>query len=204
MFSQLSHKAPPLACNRSQVQREWSCMKTPDEVRCYLNQFKFFHPNNPAVIHEWPDRLWGKINRKSEEECWEWMAYKDKWGYGKIGIKKSALTAHRQVFMELHGRVSSDTLICHSCDNPICCNPFHLFAGTNLENSHDCISKGRTWVQSGKVVRRSYITSDQVKEIKHLLSSLPPKSGIKIADRFGINPLVVSRIKCGKTWRHVR
>ncbi len=72
-------------------------------------------------------------------KCWEWTGLRHKQGYGKF----KGLGVHR-IFYELYkGKIPDGMLVCHSCDNPPCCNPKHLFLGTHKDNMQDMIKKNR-------------------------------------------------------------
>lgn len=88
--------------------------------------------------------FWSKVAIKSPEECWNWTGYIEKKGYGRLRYKKTLILAHRLAW-ELHynQKVPETLCICHSCDNPACCNHSHLFCGTNADNMRDKAIKGR-------------------------------------------------------------
>lgn len=71
--------------------------------------------------------------------CWEWMRCRNKDGYGQVNIGRRMQLSHRVVI----GGLGSDLDTCHSCDNPPCCNPWHLFLGTRHTNTLDMKAKGR-------------------------------------------------------------
>jgi len=66
-------------------------------------------------------------------------------GYGKFKVKSysSPVRANRFVYELTYGHIPEETMVCHSCDNPRCVNPIHLWLGTNKENQIDSINKGR-------------------------------------------------------------
>jgi hypothetical protein len=78
-------------------------------------------------------------------ECWEWHGGKNNIGYGMIrdADKKGMRTAHR-VSYEIHkGKIPKGKCVLHTCDNPSCVNPDHLWVGTHQENTDDMIAKNR-------------------------------------------------------------
>jgi hypothetical protein len=85
----------------------------------------------------------------SPDECWLWQGYRQPSGYGHLyGIdpdtgRQKAMMATRYAYLLHKGAIPDGHVICHTCDNPPCVNPAHLWAGTNKANSQDCILKGR-------------------------------------------------------------
>ena len=82
----------------------------------------------------------------SNNGCWEWQGYTDRLGYGRFHCSetKKQILAHRWIYQHIYKKILPiEILVCHSCDNPPCCNPSHLWEGTNEDNIRDMISKGR-------------------------------------------------------------
>lgn len=80
--------------------------------------------------------------------CWTWLAGVDKNGYGQCQSAKHAkelkvTRSHQLAFVVWNGKIPKGKIICHHCDNPTCCNPNHLYAGTWKNNVEDCIARGR-------------------------------------------------------------
>ena len=90
-------------------------------------------------------RFWDKINfsQSSKEVCWEWKGVMDKDSYGRMYLQRKQVRVNRIAFFLGHGINCGNMQVCHTCDNPKCCNPLHLFLGTAKDNRVDCLSKGR-------------------------------------------------------------
>lgn len=148
-------------------------------------------------------RFWNKV-KKIEGGCWEWTASMSRFGYGRFnagGGQKKIMLAHRYSFLLAHGEIPEGKFVCHSCDNPACVNPAHLWAGTQADNVADMINKGREGKYDRTIVPQKpnqKITKEQAARIKMLAWSGVNQD--EIAAMFGVCQASVSGIKLGKLW----
>ncbi|TAF00895.1 MAG: HNH endonuclease [Oscillatoriales cyanobacterium] len=108
--------------------------------------------------------------------------------------------ASRLMYEAHHGQIPEGMLVCHSCDNPTCVNPEHLFLGTHKDNTQDMLRKNRE--ARGDKLPQTKLTSEQVKEIKLLLAEGSLNNG-KIGKLFGVTSTTIWDIKNGITWKHI-
>lgn len=88
-------------------------------------------------------RLLEKVIVDQKTDCWEYQGGKNNIGYGMIRDEHKMRTTHRVSYEEHKGPIPKGMCVCHTCDNPICCNPDHLWLGTRKQNTQDMIDKGR-------------------------------------------------------------
>lgn len=89
-------------------------------------------------------RFWSCVDVNGNRgSCWEWKLCPSAVGYGRIGYQNLVFYAHRIAWIVTHGLIPEGLLVCHKCDNRLCCNPDHLFLGSRLDNVQDMVTKGR-------------------------------------------------------------
>ena len=86
-------------------------------------------------------RFWAKVRKT--EDCWEWIAGKGGRGYGNFWYTGKTVNAHRFSYVLTYGEFDQSLQVCHTCDNPGCVNPEHLWLGTPKDNMQDKMKKGR-------------------------------------------------------------
>lgn len=147
-------------------------------------------------------RFWSKVN-KVQGKCWEWTGALCR-GYGWFYANKRPRYASRVAAL-LAGKLDSldsKLHVLHTCDNPKCCNPDHLFVGTNSDNVADRVKKGRSGSskQYGESNGMSKLCNSNVKIIRGLYFSAN-FSQSQLARMFGVQQPHISRIvnnvRCG-------
>ena len=89
--------------------------------------------------------FWSKVLIKNLDECWIYKGYKTQAGYGQFYNGISIEYAHRFAYESYHKcKIPIGKFILHRCDNPACCNPRHLYIGTQYDNVGDMILRKRT------------------------------------------------------------
>lgn len=141
------------------------------------------------------ERFWSHVDRTGGEfACWPWTASRDKAGYGYCMIHGKRHKSHRVAAAISVGFVDEDYLACHHCDFTSCCNPNHIFVGTQADNMKDCRDKRRT--ASGERSSKSKLTYSEVEEIRSSSGSLR-----KLGARFGVSGVQILRIRRGDQWK---
>lgn len=151
-----------------------------------------------AHITPEPARVfWTKVINNGPNRCWGWRAASHKGRYQTIRLNGKTERASRFSWLIHNGPIPAKMFVCHTCDNPPCTNPSHLFLGTALDNARDRSVKGRSC--RGENSRFSVLPEKEVKKIRAM-----PGIYQEIADRFGVCRGTIKKIKGRKTWKHVR
>ncbi len=139
-----------------------------------------------------PDRFWSHVAVAAADECWLWTGELWPNGYGIFVLPRSGgrrIGAHRHSLqLALGHELAGEEMACHRCDNPPCCNPAHLFAGTKSDNTQDAIAKGR-FTQ----MHRRALDDDQLRSVRQRIRKGEPLA--LIAPDFGVTVDVIQRVR---------
>jgi len=151
------------------------------------------------------DRFWEKVDKSAgPNECWVWTACRMVKGYGQVWYGNKFTGAHR-VSWEIENKTSipEGLYVLHTCDNPKCVNPQHLFLGTAKDNVADCQAKGRANTARGEKNGKAKLTEEQVKEIRKLYAPGNGFSMQKLSEIYHVNSSVICYIVHRKIWKGV-
>lgn len=143
-----------------------------------------------------------RLKPNGQMGCLEWTGSKTRYGYGRIRIGQRLYLAHRVAFIRAYGLIPDGKYVCHQCDNPACCNPEHLFLGTQFENMADMYRKGREPNKLGQNNPAAKLTDAEVRQIRKMYA----EGGISqaaLGRKFGVSTVMVGLIVRREKWQHI-
>jgi hypothetical protein len=167
--------------------------------KCYWESRSVMYSANPAT------RFWRYVEKRDPGVCWEWTGNKSPYGYGRLQYKRNGhpkvVLAHRFSYALHYGQFPDELHVLHTCDNPGCVNPSHLFLGTNLDNIHDRMQKGRSHrkgVGRGEAHPRAKLTWAAVRYIRahHGVD----ETTAQLAQRFNVCTSNILLVAKGTAW----
>lgn len=174
--------------------------------------------NRQALDATFPARFWSRVRVGGVDECWPWQERsRQRSGYGCVaypGLRRP-IGAHRVALeLKLGRALEPGEQACHACDNPPCCNPLHLFVGSQTDNLADMRSKGRSAkgdkhssrthpdrVARGSSHGNAKLVESDIPVIRARAAAGEPYP--VIAADFSVHPGTITKIVLGHRWRHV-
>ena len=146
-----------------------------------------------------PAYFWQQCAMTANPEiCWPWQRGCQSDGYGTVRFQGKTLLAHRVAWLLWGNELPAGKEVLHTCDNPPCVNPFHLYLGTQLENMRDRKERGRF---TGEDMSNARWTTAQVSAMRAAYAD-----GMRVCDiakQYGLGDARASEIIHGKAYAHV-
>ncbi len=147
-------------------------------------------------------RFTDKVDIKNKDDCWNWLGGKSSDGYGNFRFEGKIVGSH-VVAYKLHHNVNDlkGLHVLHTCDNPSCVNPEHLFLGTASDNAIDKVSKGRHNDHKGELHPMVKLTEQLVIYIREQFKR--GKSQAAIAREVKVTRNNIHHIVHRRSWTHI-
>jgi len=148
--------------------------------------------------------FYARVSKQRESGCWHWTGANskaNKSGYGRCYFTKPVQDAHRVSYILHKGEIPDGMIVCHTCDNKVCVNPDHLFAGTFSDNSADAFQKGilpPIPPMQGEQSPHAKLTNDAVIHI-----AKREMRQIDYAKLYNISRATIANIWSGRNWKHL-
>lgn len=139
------------------------------------------------------NRFLNKVDNHDQcNDCWIWTGAKNqkRYGFFKVGSKNQS--AHRASWWLFNDDIPDNLQVCHSCDNPSCVNPEHLWLGSNDDNQRDKAKKGRA---------DKKLSNEDAAKIKNLINK--NVFDTSIAMEFSVSRELIRDIRVGKIRKQV-
>ena len=148
-------------------------------------------------------RFWSQVAVGDDPStCWEWIGEAFPGGlYGRFSAQGKGLRSHRVAYEMANGPLKEGEVVRHVCDNPPCCNPAHLRAGTVRDNVRDMYERGRNPDRQGSKHPLAHLNETQVIQLRRLAAMGKPRA--YLAGLFGISRQHVGKIVRRENWSHV-
>lgn len=158
----------------------------------------------PRTHEQLYDDFWSRVSIGGIDQCWPWIFGRTEKGYGYVSMNGKRMRAHVAALL-FSGRIPTPGKFgCHHCDNPPCCNPWHLFFGSPKENTADMLRRGRDNHVHGECSKSSKLTNAMVVNIRSRFKSGCKINGLRPLSReFGIQRAWIKEIIQGRAWKHV-
>lgn len=147
-------------------------------------------------------RYYRFVDRTNKDGCWLWTGTCSPEGYGRFQLRTGKpVQAHRFGWELSHGPISPNHFICHSCDNPPCVRPDHLFVGTPKDNTRDMVNKNRAQYVShpGEANGRAVLALGEVEQIRRRYAAGERQR--PLAKEYGVAQSTISQIANGRLWK---
>ncbi|MGH7851153.1 MAG: HNH endonuclease signature motif containing protein [Thermodesulfobacteriota bacterium] len=150
------------------------------------------------------EKLWSRVDKSGgPNACWPWTAKaRHVFGYGCLSINNKLEASHRVAYTIAYGDIPEGAHVLHTCDNPPCCNPKHLFLGDNVVNMKDMYKKDRYARshrnQQGEKHWNARFTNEEAENIRELRAK--GAKMIDLANLHNVERHTISRIIHHKTY----
>lgn len=149
------------------------------------------------------ERFWQRVDVGGPRQCWRWnrgvLGTAKGRQYGRFWDGRRNTTAHRFSYELFKGPIPPGLSVCHTCDNPRCVNPAHLWLGSSAENTADRDAKQRQ-VRGAKAAK-SKLTARQVRAFRARRKR--GESLTALAAEAGCHPDSLRLAITGRTWKHL-
>lgn len=147
-------------------------------------------------------RFNARVHRREDDQCWPWLGAQRN-GYGCIKHRNKVLSAHVVAWVVATGKQPGpDMLICHTCDNRICCNPSHIYEGSFADNVRDMGQRRVVSPHCGQQVPNAVLT-DAIVRLIWSIRICNRWGQRKIAKAIGRSENAVEGVLYGNKWKHV-